>query len=186
MSFPAVTQASRLFPPYDSAPFQVLSALSIQAAGTERGYGGWHGPFPGPGSGSHTPLPGFSHVDPPYCKGGWEMSPSTRGKRDRVAWGSRTHTGQAPCIKQSKDSFPPWSGLGWRSLGQAERETCLAGPHQHPAVSILLSTQDLLPREASPQSRHSPGIHLRGKGTNQTNPAFLCPQCLPSTKWEEK
>lgn len=80
MSLPAITLAPRLFPPYDSAPFQVLSAPSIQAAGTERGCGGRHGPFPGPRSGSHTPLQGFSHVDPQYCKGGWETSPGSPRK----------------------------------------------------------------------------------------------------------
>ena len=70
MSLPAV------IPPYDSTPFQVLSAPSIQAAGTERGCGGWHGSFPGPRPGSHTLLPGFGHMGlVPYRKRGWEMSP---------------------------------------------------------------------------------------------------------------
>lgn len=115
--------------------------------------------------------------------------PGTLGKRDR-AWGSCTHGEQAPCTRQSKDSFQPWGGLGggaWDEQSMRfQMETCLADPASASCCQHPLSTRDMLPHEAFFQSCHLPWHTSQRQGTDQPNPAFLRPQYLPSTKWEEK
>lgn len=185
MSLRAVIQGPRFFPPYDSAPLQGLSAPSLQAAGTERGCGAWHRPFPRPGLEATLCCQDLVTWPHHTTRKAGKCHPGTRGKRDRV-WGARTHAEQAPCTRQSKGSFQPWGGLGQRSLGPAEHNAPDGDLLGWPSVSVLPSTQDMVPHGAFPSPVTFPGIHLRDKGTDQTNPAFLCPQCLPSTKWEEK
>lgn len=174
-SFPLMT------PPPSRASVPPPSRRLAQREGAEHGTGRSQGP------GLEATLCCQDLVTWPHhtTRKAGKCHPGTRGKRDRV-WGARTHSEQAPCTRQSKGSFQPWGGLGQRSLGPAEHNAPDGDLLGWPSVSVLPSTQDMVPHGAFPSPVTFPGIHLRDKGTDQTNPAFLCPQCLPSTKWEEK
>ena len=155
MSLHAVIQGPRLFPPYDSSPSRSSvpppSRQLAQREGAEHGTGRSQGP------GLEATLCCQNLVTWPHhtTRKAGKCHPGTRGKRDRV-WGASTHAEQAPCTRQSKGSFQPWGGLGQRSLGPAEHEVPDGDLLGWPSISILPSTQDMLPHGAFPQPCHLP------------------------------
>lgn len=143
MSLHAVIQGPRFFslmtpPPSRSS----VPPPSRQLA--QRWCGEWHRPFPGPRPRSHTLLPLVTWPHHTAREAG-KCHLGTQRKRDR-AWGACTHAELVPCTRQSKDSFGPWSGFGWRSLGGAEHKAPDGDLLGWSSISVLLSVPCCQPR----------------------------------------